>query len=101
MQSLRPFNSPLFYAVLLVFFLMAVQVRDLAAQEVPLDRVMTMTGDTGGGQPLVVDRGSTGLWQRLLKLRTTASVLHTTAHPDDEHAGPCGRQLPSWVRMLQ
>ncbi len=87
MQSLKPFTSYLFYVFLLVFFLMAVQVRDLAAQGAPLDRVMTMTGDTGGGQPLVVDRGSTGLWQRLLKLRTTASVLHTTAHPDDEHAG--------------
>jgi LmbE family N-acetylglucosaminyl deacetylase len=26
------------------------------------------------------------VWQRLLKLKTTASVLHTQAHPDDEHA---------------
>ena len=86
MQSPRPFRSALFYAFLLIFVL-TVQVRDLAAQETTLDRVMTMTGDTGGGRLLPVDRGSTGLWQRLLKLRTTASALHTTAHPDDEHAG--------------
>jgi LmbE family N-acetylglucosaminyl deacetylase len=34
-----------------------------------------------------MDLGATGTWQRLLKLKTTASVLHTTAHPDDEHGG--------------
>jgi LmbE family N-acetylglucosaminyl deacetylase len=33
------------------------------------------------------DRGAGGTWQKLLKLRTTASVMHTTAHPDDEHGG--------------
>jgi LmbE family N-acetylglucosaminyl deacetylase len=33
------------------------------------------------------DGGSAGAWQRLLKLRTTASAMHTTAHPDDEHGG--------------
>jgi LmbE family N-acetylglucosaminyl deacetylase len=33
------------------------------------------------------DRGSSGAWQKLLKLRTIASVMHTTAHPDDEHGG--------------
>ena len=27
------------------------------------------------------------VWQKLLKLRTTASVMHVTAHPDDEHGG--------------
>ena len=42
-------------------------VEALVAQAAPLDRVMTMTGDTGGGQPLAIDQGSTGLWQRLLK----------------------------------
>jgi LmbE family N-acetylglucosaminyl deacetylase len=31
------------------------------------------------------DAGAAGAWQKLLKLATTASVLHTTAHPDDEH----------------
>ena len=33
------------------------------------------------------DRGAAGTWQKLLKLRTIASVLHTTAHPDDEYGG--------------
>jgi len=33
------------------------------------------------------DRGASGTWQKLLKLRTIASVMHTTAHPDDEHGG--------------
>lgn len=31
------------------------------------------------------DTGAAGAWQKLLKLATDASVLHTTAHPDDEH----------------
>ncbi len=33
------------------------------------------------------DRGAVGTWHKLLKLRTTASVLQTTAHPDDEQGG--------------
>ena len=37
--------------------------------------------------PLSLDRGATGVWQKLLKLQTTASVLQTTAHPDDEQGG--------------
>src|SRR5438132_10160914 len=38
-------------------------------------------------EPLPQDRGAAGTWQKLLKLRTTASVMHTAAHPDDEHGG--------------
>jgi LmbE family N-acetylglucosaminyl deacetylase len=37
--------------------------------------------------PLPQDKGAAGAWQRLLKLHTTASVMHTTAHPDDEQGG--------------
>ena len=33
------------------------------------------------------DTGASGVWQHLLKLKTTASAMHTTAHPDDEHGG--------------
>ena len=33
------------------------------------------------------DTGASGAWQRILKLTTTASAMHTTAHPDDEHGG--------------
>ena len=40
-----------------------------------------------GSEPLSQDRGAAGTWQRLLKLQTTASAMHTTAHPDDEHGG--------------
>ncbi len=38
-------------------------------------------------EALAVDRGASGTWQKLLKLKTTASLLQTTAHPDDEHGG--------------
>src|ERR1041384_6636928 len=31
--------------------------------------------------------GASEVWQKILKLRTTASVMHVTAHPDDEHGG--------------
>lgn len=41
--------------------------------------------------PLPQDRGVTGAWQKLLKLRTTASVMQTTAHPDDEQGGLLAR----------
>ena len=40
-----------------------------------------------GPEPLTPDKGAAGTWQRLMKLRTTASLMHTTAHPDDEHGG--------------
>ncbi len=30
------------------------------------------------------NKGAAAAWQALLRLRSTASVLHTTAHPDDE-----------------
>src|SRR5688500_9647477 len=39
------------------------------------------------GQRGPLDDGVAGAWQKLVKLRTIASVLHTTAHPDDEHGG--------------
>jgi LmbE family N-acetylglucosaminyl deacetylase len=41
----------------------------------------------GAYEPLPQDTGAAGTWQKLLKLRTIASVMHTTAHPDDEHGG--------------
>ncbi len=33
------------------------------------------------------DQGAVGVWQKLRKVQTTASAMHTTAHPDDEHGG--------------
>lgn len=38
-------------------------------------------------EPLPFDRGANGVWHDLVKLSTTGSVLHITAHPDDEHGG--------------
>ena len=40
-----------------------------------------------GPEPLPQDTGAAGTWQRLLKLQTTASAMHTDAHPDDEQGG--------------
>jgi LmbE family N-acetylglucosaminyl deacetylase len=42
---------------------------------------------TPDARPLEIDRGAAGLWQTLLKLRTRASLLMLTAHPDDEDGG--------------
>ncbi len=49
-----------------------------------------------GLRPLPQDTGAAGTWQKLLKLKTTASVMHTTAHPDDEHGG-----LLAWLSRGQ
>ena len=38
-------------------------------------------------EQLAHDKGASGVWQKLTKLTTTASLLHITAHPDDEHGG--------------
>src|SRR5438874_9352103 len=38
-------------------------------------------------QPIAFDRGASALWQSLQKLRTRASLLMVTAHPDDEDGG--------------
>lgn len=51
-----------------------------------LYKVLTLTGEKQGAKDLSYDHGIAGMWQKLLKLRTTASMLHTQAHPDDEHA---------------
>lgn len=36
---------------------------------------------------VALDAGAAGAWQKIRKLQTIASVMHTTAHPDDEHGG--------------
>lgn len=38
-------------------------------------------------QPLAVDTGATGLKMMLRRLHTTARMMHTVAHPDDEDGG--------------
>src|SRR5215510_11612897 len=42
-------------------------------------------------QSIPQDTGASGAWQKLQKVRTTASVLHGTAHPDDENGGVLAR----------
>lgn len=42
---------------------------------------------TAAAHPLPFDRGAAALWQSLQKLRTRASLLMVTAHPDDEDGG--------------
>lgn len=49
--------------------------------------VVSGTVVSGGRQVPAADQGAAGAWQKLIKLPTIASVLHTTAHPDDEHGG--------------
>ncbi|HSM61537.1 MAG TPA: PIG-L family deacetylase, partial [Longimicrobiales bacterium] len=55
--------------------------------QVPLRGVLARTNDAGSHGPLAMDEGATGAWQKLLKVGITASVLYTTAHPDDEEPG--------------
>ena len=43
------------------------------------------------GREIPLDGSSSRTWERLLKLRTTASLLHTTAHPDDEQGAMLAR----------
>src|SRR5262245_40601262 len=42
------------------------------------------------------NKGAAGVWRALLRLRTTAVVLHITAHPDDEDAA-----LLTWLARYQ
>ena len=51
-----------------------------------LDRVLAFPAPIAG-EELQADRGAAGVWHRIRKLTTTASILHVTAHPDDEHSG--------------
>ncbi|MCY3546662.1 MAG: PIG-L family deacetylase [Gemmatimonadetes bacterium] len=51
-----------------------------------LDRVLAFPAPIHG-EELQADRGAAGVWHRIRKLGNTASVLHVTAHPDDEHSG--------------
>jgi LmbE family N-acetylglucosaminyl deacetylase len=44
-------------------------------------------GVSSPADPLPQDTGAAGLKQMLLRLHTTARLMHTTAHPDDEDGG--------------
>jgi LmbE family N-acetylglucosaminyl deacetylase len=47
----------------------------------------TTVSPAADAEPLPLDRGAPGLWQTLRKLRTRASLIMITAHPDDEDGG--------------
>jgi LmbE family N-acetylglucosaminyl deacetylase len=65
--------------LLLSFFLSGAFVLAAPAQ--------TSTADVRPSDPLPQDSGSAGLQLMLRRLSTTARILHTTAHPDDEDGG--------------
>ena len=53
--------------------------------------VVTTAIATLSSQPISQNTGAVGAWQKIQKLKTTASVLHGTAHPDDEQGGVLAR----------
>ncbi len=76
------------FPILLTVCLAAGSPQPAVAQSGPgLDRVLMLAEARSGPRALAADRGATGLWQRLLRLQTTASALYTAAHPDDEQGG--------------
>jgi LmbE family N-acetylglucosaminyl deacetylase len=52
-----------------------------------LTQVQAPAGGPGPVDPLPPDTGTAGLKQMLLRLQTTARLMQTTAHPDDEDGG--------------
>ena len=49
--------------------------------------LVCLAGIGGRAQRPAQDQGAAGAWQKIRKLQTTASAMHTTAHPDDEQGG--------------
>jgi len=49
--------------------------------------LVAVLATSSNSQTIPQDTGAVAAWQAMLKLRTTASVMHITAHPDDEHGG--------------
>ncbi len=70
----------------LIFCVLFISVPVLKAQNSPLSKVLTLSGQKQAARDIPQDNGIAGVWQKLQKLQTTASALHTQAHPDDEHA---------------
>lgn len=49
--------------------------------------ILTLSLPVNGQVRAIYDTGSAGLGQQLKRLQTTASAMHTGAHPDDEDSG--------------
>lgn len=74
-------------ATLVLTGVLAPGLQSASAQSPPtLDRVLAFPVPIPG-EELQADRGAAGVRHRIRKLATTASLLHVTAHPDDEHSG--------------
>lgn len=85
-RTSRSIAFPLLIAAIVAGVLL-IPLATSAQRQMGLDRVMTLSGPRKGARSLPQDQGSPGLWQKLLKLNTTASALYTCAHPDDEQGG--------------
>jgi LmbE family N-acetylglucosaminyl deacetylase len=79
-QRVRP-GSPQFFLVLFPILLLTVA---WVAQITPTPVSSTAPRFV---DPLPQDTGAAGLQEMLLRLRTTARLMQTTAHPDDEDGG--------------
>ena len=77
---------PLLYLQSIFIFFISLQFANAQNNTSSLYKVLTLSGEKQGSRDLMLDHGTTGIWEKLLKLQTTASALHTQAHPDDEHA---------------
>lgn len=76
-------RSPAIYALPAMLALLLLVVLPVAGQQAS----RFQRGPSVDAVPLFLDRGSAALWQSLMKLRTRASLLMVTAHPDDEDGG--------------
>src|SRR5262249_19476253 len=70
-----------------IFFRRMCRMAPVARRFLVLAGLLACAAALRAADPLPQDRGASGTWQKLLKLRTIGSVMHTTAHPDDEHGG--------------
>ena len=85
-----------FVAAIVLSGALAPGPQSATAQSPPtLDRVLAFPVPISG-EALQADRGAAGVWHRIRKLKTTASILHVTAHPDDEHSGMLTLASRSW-----
>ena len=84
-------RSALPLAILVALFVAGMSFLHPAKAQSPADAAMPPA--TPDGRPLQVDRGAAGLWQMLLKLHTSASLMLVVAHPDDEDSGMLSLEL--------
>ena len=85
-RIVRAARPPGIGAASLVLAVAALAAPSAAQPQPTLDRVLAFPRPIPG-EELHADRGAAGAWHRIRKLATTASILHITAHPDDEHSG--------------